>query len=150
MIVVFTDPVTGQVKQLGNYADPTLVSEGETINNMVARYDHSEFFATTGDYYHYYWNGSNFAKIADAPDDFNKYDWSTHTWSLDSDALWEYVREERAHLLLMCDWTQVSDAPLSDSKKAEWATYRQALRNMPATYASATGIADVIWPTPPS
>ena len=150
MIVVFTDPVTGQVQQLADYADPTLVSDGETINNMVARHDHSEFFATTGDYYYYYWNGSGFAKIDPAPDDFNKYDWSTHTWSLDSDALWEHVREERAHLLLMCDWTQVSDAPLSDTKKAEWATYRQALRNMPVTYASATGIADVIWPTPPS
>tara|TARA_R100001460_G_scaffold93171_1_gene135088 strand:+ start:97 stop:297 length:201 start_codon:yes stop_codon:yes gene_type:complete len=28
------------------------------------------------------------------------------------------------------DWTQMSDSPLSDTKKTEWATYRQALRDL--------------------
>ena len=31
------------------------------------------------------------------------------------------------------DWTQFVDSPLTDSKKAEWATYRQALRDLPST-----------------
>ena len=40
-------------------------------------------------------------------------------------------RSERDRLLNKCDWTQVSDSPLSESKKKEWQTYRQDLRDMP-------------------
>jgi hypothetical protein len=32
------------------------------------------------------------------------------------------------------DWTQMPDSPLSDSDKQAWATYRQALRDFPATW----------------
>tara|TARA_R100001369_G_scaffold86260_2_gene120604 strand:- start:49 stop:396 length:348 start_codon:yes stop_codon:yes gene_type:complete len=45
----------------------------------------------------------------------------------------DYVRSQRVFLLSESDWTQVADSPLSDSKKAEWATYRQALRDLPST-----------------
>ena len=41
-------------------------------------------------------------------------------------------RAERNRLLNNSDWTQVPDSPLSDSKKTEWQTYRQALRDMPS------------------
>ena len=44
----------------------------------------------------------------------------------------EGFREERNKRLADTDWTQVSDSPLSDSKKTEWQTYRQALRDMPS------------------
>ena len=40
------------------------------------------------------------------------------------------MREERDYLLLLSDWTQVNDSPLSAEKKAEWATYRQELRDL--------------------
>ena len=40
------------------------------------------------------------------------------------------VRDKRNALLAECDWTQAVDSPLSDSKKTEWATYRQALRDI--------------------
>ena len=40
------------------------------------------------------------------------------------------VRDKRNALLAECDWTQAVDSPLSDSKKTEWATYRQVLRDM--------------------
>lgn len=39
------------------------------------------------------------------------------------------VRAERGNLLAVCDWTQVADAPVD---KAAWATYRQALRDVPS------------------
>ena len=39
------------------------------------------------------------------------------------------VRAERNDKLSASDWTQVADAPVD---KAAWATYRQALRNVPA------------------
>ena len=38
------------------------------------------------------------------------------------------VRQSRDAKLTECDWTQVADAPVD---KAAWATYRQALRNVP-------------------
>ncbi len=40
------------------------------------------------------------------------------------------VRFNRDKMLLESDWTQLLDSPLSDSKKAEWATYRQTLRDL--------------------
>ena len=40
------------------------------------------------------------------------------------------VRHHRDMLLMESDWTQMPDSPLSDSKKAECATYRQKLRDI--------------------
>ena len=64
--------------------------------------------------------------------------------------LWGYIRDRRDGKLKASDWTQMSDSPLSDSKKTEWATYRQTLRDIPATHASKTAIADVPFPDKPS
>ena len=47
------------------------------------------------------------------------------------------------------DWTQLSDASLSDDKKAEWKTYRQALRDLP-THAKWPNLESGDWPTLPS
>ena len=49
----------------------------------------------------------------------------------------ERMKDQRNLLLMQSDWTQVVDSPLSDSKKAEWATYRQQLRDFPATWTPA-------------
>ena len=38
-------------------------------------------------------------------------------------------RQIRNMFLDKSDWTQMPDSPLSDSKKTEWATYRQKLRD---------------------
>ena len=48
--------------------------------------------------------------------------------------LWDELREKRDRRLAASDWTQMADSPLSDSKKAEWATYRQALREIPQKF----------------
>lgn len=48
--------------------------------------------------------------------------------------------------LSVSDWTHIVDSPLSVPKKAEWAIYRQALRDLPATYSDYS---TVIWPTEP-
>ena len=42
------------------------------------------------------------------------------------------VREERDNLLTKTDWTQVDDSPFSNVVKGQWATYRQALRDVPS------------------
>ena len=59
------------------------------------------------------------------------------------------LREERNQKLVASDWTQASDhsSPLADAKKAEWATHRQSLRDLPET-ADMTAWPDV-WPTEP-
>ena len=56
------------------------------------------------------------------------------------------LRQLRQRYLQDSDWTQMPDSPLSEEKKTEWQTYRQALRDITLT---ATSCSDVVWPTPP-
>ncbi len=59
-----------------------------------------------------------------------------------------HVRAQRNSMLSGCDWTAVVDSVLTDEKKAEWATYRQALRDYPAQSDRISTLP--AWPTPPS
>lgn len=43
---------------------------------------------------------------------------------------WQEPRNIRDALLSKSDWTQLQDSPLSTQKLAEWATYRQLLRDI--------------------
>ncbi len=54
-------------------------------------------------------------------------------------------RNERNALLAASDWTQANDSPLAAEKKVEWASYRTALRNLPAS----EGWPDVTFPDTP-
>lgn len=54
------------------------------------------------------------------------------------------LRKTRNRLLAESDWTQIPDAPVD---QAAWASYRQALRELPAT---VTDVFDPDWPTPPA
>ena len=47
--------------------------------------------------------------------------------------LLERMRNHRDRLLKESDWTQVADAPVDQQA---WATYRQALRDFPATWSA--------------
>ena len=60
------------------------------------------------------------------------------------------LRKKRDYLLQQSDWTQGNDSPLSTSKKTEWATYRQTLRDLPANNSSAASFNDVTFPTEPT
>ena len=42
----------------------------------------------------------------------------------------EVSRDMRNRLLMQTDWTQLSDAPLTDTQKKAWADYRQLLRDL--------------------
>jgi len=57
------------------------------------------------------------------------------------------VRAIRNEMLNASDWTQLADSPLSSTKKAEYVTYRQALRDLPA---NTTDWANPTYPTEPS
>lgn len=56
---------------------------------------------------------------------------------------WVGIRGERDNLLAATDWWAVSDRAMS----ADETSYRQALRDVPQTFASP---ADVVWPTKPA
>ena len=66
----------------------------------------------------------------------------------------DVIRGNRNWLLRASDWTQLPDSALSDEKKAEWATYRQTLRDIPANASGAElvegdTIINLDWPTKP-
>ena len=64
-----------------------------------------------------------------------------------SSFLWMKLRNVRDDLLLFSDFTQLADTGLTDSKKAEWVTYRQSLRDLPSNTSDP---ANPTWPTKPS
>lgn len=51
-------------------------------------------------------------------------------------------RRKRDRKLASSDWTQLPDSPLLDETRAEWAVYRQALRDLDMDGAD--------WPVPPT
>jgi hypothetical protein len=57
------------------------------------------------------------------------------------------IRAKRDGLLVASDWTQFADSPLTDEKKKEWQTYRQALRDMPEK--GCTDLDNPCWPIIP-
>jgi len=59
-------------------------------------------------------------------------------------------RKRRLEALQESDWTQVADSPLSESKKAEWAIYRQALRDMPQNFPEVASWTDETFPVQPT
>tara|TARA_B110000285_G_scaffold188721_1_gene215008 strand:+ start:1512 stop:1967 length:456 start_codon:yes stop_codon:yes gene_type:complete len=119
-------------------SDPTKILVH--ITSQVS--DHS-FFANT----HYYKDGGWISRDA-RPGEY--YNWINEAWVSDSARLMEEIRQERDRLLYSCDWTQLSDAPLTNEKNGEWGTYRQHLRDVPADNSSATDLGQVAWPTPPT
>lgn len=56
---------------------------------------------------------------------------------------WEQIKLWRNAELAKSDWTQLPDAPVD---KSAWATYRQALRDLPAQGGLAD---DAVFPTAP-
>jgi hypothetical protein len=59
------------------------------------------------------------------------------------------IRQIRDGILSATDWTQTIDSPLSDADKLKWQTFRQELRDLPAKYANASSILDVVFPERP-
>ena len=64
------------------------------------------------------------------------------------------LRIERNNRLVKCDWTQGADVP--NSVKTAWQTYRQQLRDLPASASPKLDefyeldLSSVTWPTEPS
>jgi len=63
---------------------------------------------------------------------------------IDLEALSKEIRAQRDQNLLSSDWTQAFDVP--QATKDKWATYRQALRDIPQQEGFPQ---TVVWPTQP-
>jgi len=62
-----------------------------------------------------------------------------------------FMDRNRLNQLSQTDWTQLPDSPLSDELKAEYAAYRQTLRDLPNTidWDTITHADDIVWPREP-
>lgn len=58
---------------------------------------------------------------------------------------WNEVRRVRNQYLSECDWTQLSDSPLTIENKQEWIAYRQSLRDI----TLQDDPFNIIWPIKP-
>jgi len=61
----------------------------------------------------------------------------------------DVIRNLREPLLAESDWSVLSDNQLTDAKKAEWLTYRQALRDITNGITTAEQAINIAWPTKP-
>jgi len=90
------------------------------------------------------------ASIPFDPDntDYQAYlEWAKTNTIEDVDALtWNDIRLKRDGILRDTDWTMTTGATVD---QAQWAAYRQVIRDIPQTYKDKTPD-DVVWPTQPS
>jgi hypothetical protein len=96
------------------------------------------------------WNYSTETWLSRPPRPNIYYEWDGSQWYLDSEKLYEAIRQQRNAKLYACDWTQLSDAPLSEELKISWSVYRQELRDIPNTQTDITSPEQIQWPTPPA
>tara|TARA_B110000093_G_scaffold87414_1_gene94647 strand:+ start:839 stop:1288 length:450 start_codon:yes stop_codon:yes gene_type:complete len=96
-----------------------------------------------------YWHNDAWATRTARPSHLSVWEGHDTGWVTPVEPLGSVIRDKRGILLINSDWTQVPDTPLADAKKAEWAEYRQALRDLPQDYLSATSLDDITWPTKP-
>ena len=106
-------------------------------------------------------NDEGVTKIEDGktwfiPEDTNNIMWQEYqswlgegntTEAADSESLsWDNIRSLRNDILRDTDWTMTTGATVD---QAQWAAYRQNLRDLPQTYKDKTPD-DIVWPTQPS
>ena len=66
--------------------------------------------------------------------------------AVDDTLTWDDIRATRDGILSSTDWTMTTGASVD---QAQWAAYRQNIRDIPQTYKDKTPD-DVVWPTQPS
>jgi len=64
----------------------------------------------------------------------------------DNTLTWDDIRATRDQILRDTDWTMTTGASVD---QAQWAAYRQNIRDIPQTYSGKTPD-EVVWPTQPS
>lgn len=145
MIKVAMVKSDGQVAYTISPAVDDMYVDGQSYNGCVARHishesNDQDVIST------WYWSDGWQTRDAQ-PSVYHE--WIDSAWVFSGVLFWSDVRGSRDIKLFSCDWTQMPDCQLTDAKKAEWITYRQALRDIPETYSGETSLDDIIWPTEP-
>ena len=128
------------------YIGPDVEHEDGTVTVN----SHGPFSTITREADHYVCNGSiySFDVIGEGTDGEDIVEWDGAIPEIPANAeTIQAKRNDRNRLLAASDWTQLADATLTDEKKAEWATYRQALRDVPTQDGFPNNIT---WPDEPS
>ena len=96
------------------------------------------------------WKSKKWIPFDDENIDYQEYlEWAkTNTAeAADEDApTWDSIRATRNKILIDTDWTMTTGASVD---QAQWAAYRQNIRDIPQTYSGKTPD-EVVWPTQPS
>lgn len=145
MIKVALIQSNGEIASIVSPATDDMYENGATYGEHTAilipfETDDSDFLQRA------YWDGEWKQR---APRPGNDYIWVNYQWVIDKSKLISNIRAKRDIKLWQSDWTQMPDAPLTEAQRAEWAAYRQALRDLPAEQSNVTSIDDIIWPDKP-
>ena len=99
----------------------------------------------------YTWSGTDYANLV-GDDKPTESEIDTEVTRLNNAEPMRQLRIERDARLTACDWRASSDLTISDA----WKTYRQALRDLPASASPSLDsnydldLTSVTWPTEPS
>jgi len=116
--------------------------EGRLVKLVPDHIDIKEFRKTN------YWNSTISEWITRTQRPGSCYYWENQSWVLNTEEFDKKLRIERNRRLTNSDWTQLSDNGLTTEQKSSWATYRQALRDLPAIN-EATTLESITWPAQP-
>ena len=78
-------------------------------------------------------DGKLFKLVSGAPIAMTEEQKDEYYLSLKTTYSYANLRSDRNEMLMRSDWTQLPNSGLSEAKRAEWETYRQALRDLPET-----------------
>jgi hypothetical protein len=143
--VAFISPQSGEIESIRIVGDDSQYLDGCVYGGQIAKHipaDSDESFIVKK-----YWDTNKFVDKPAKPS--KHHDWQLGGWVINLQKMQIFVRELRNSLLQDADWTQIPDAPLTDAQRAEWAAYRQVLRDLPAKQSNITSIDDIIWPDKP-
>lgn len=144
------DPTTGAVRGVQvPYQHPQgwangVIKEGVLLQEIPMETDNSYWI------HNKVWQNNAWADKPTQPS--SRHVWTANGWELqiNSEEEWHVIRSRRDSLLADSDFSQIADTPLSDTQRASYRTYRQALRDLPANQSSAATFDDIVWPTGPS
>jgi len=135
----------GQITHYGSPGDDDDYQDGQTYDGLLCK--HFDVSINLAEFSRInYWDGEGWQSRTEQPTPY--YDWSTTQWVLDTVRLYRDVRSLRDDLLLRTDYTQIPDSPFTEEERANYAIYRQALRDFMANIpADLDDIVDIPWPT---
>lgn len=136
MIYTIYNSTTGQILRVVN------TNEIDSQINQGESFIEGEFNDVS-----YYIENDAAVQIPPQPSQYSVFDFATKQWVLNPDLASSDVLTARNKLLFSTDWTQIPNNPLTSEMQAEWAAYRQELRDIPQQSGYPY---NVVWPVAPT